>query len=282
MARSRSLAVVLVVATTIAGALVPSPSQAGETAGRLTMSVDSVTTRAEVGFLAQFPTKLRRPVVLERRARSGWVKVTTGRTNRRGVASIAVRAPSKAGAYKYRVTATRTRVNGRVLRTLTTPVARLKVTAPPDGTVRHPFEIGTEIVNGSWRFALDKTDTNAWQWLQYGDPANGRPPPAPPFPGWSYITVPVTFTNLAGGPRPPMTTTDIDFLGSDGVVYDDLSGGQSCSPVPGGVANLILLGPDLPVTAIECAVVPTAVIAGGLWRVNGGDIDTEPVFFKTG
>ncbi len=126
-----------------------------------------------------------------------------------------------------------------------------------------PYSAGTSFTLGSWTLRLGHTVTDAWPQIQQENMFND-----PPNPGWSYVMVPVTFTHLASEPEVPWVETRINFVGSNGVVYSDFENSQSCGVVPNQTLDIGDMYRGATATGNECAVVPTSVISGGVWRVE--------------
>jgi hypothetical protein len=124
--------------------------------------------------------------------------------------------------------------------------------------------------------SLAAADTDAWPEISAENMFNDAPEP-----GWSFVTVPVTYTNIGTTAEQPWWETDVDFVGSNGVVYDNGSGDQYCGVVPDQAMDIDDMYPGATATGNECVVVPTAYVAGGLWRVRGS-YSATPVFVRIG
>ncbi|WP_426241992.1 hypothetical protein [Nocardioides sp. LHG3406-4] len=152
---------------------------------------------------------------------------------------------------------------------VTTPTRRVgiripAVQPPPAlGTRENPFPIATGFTQGDWGLVLSPTDTDAWPEIRTANMFNEAP-----LNGWAYVTVPVTFTYRGATQEAPWLDVDIDFLGSDGVIYDRMSGDQWCGVIPNSSDDIDDLYPGASATGNECAVVPTSAIVGGLWRIS--------------
>ena len=96
-----------------------------------------------------------------------------------------------------------------------------------------------------------------------------------PLPGWIYVMVPVTFMYVGATSSTPWLGVDVDFLGSDNVIFDAMSGDQWCGAVPNAASAINELYPGGTATGNTCAVVPTPSIAGGKWRLRTGYATAE-------
>jgi len=146
-----------------------------------------------------------------------------------------------------------------------TSAATRKVAPDPNrGTSRtSPYSAGTSFTLGSWTLRLGHTVTNAWPQIQLENMFNDAPNP-----GWSYVMVPVTFTHLAGDPIGPWLDTDFNFVGSNGVAYSQYENSQTCGVLPNDADRIGDMYRGATATGNVCAVVPTSVIAGGVWRAE--------------
>jgi hypothetical protein len=79
-----------------------------------------------------------------------------------------------------------------------------------------PYAANTSFTLGSWALRLGHTVTNAWPLIQLENMFNDAP-----YPGWSYVMVPVTFTRLGSTPEQPWWDTRLNFIGSNGVAYSN-------------------------------------------------------------
>ena len=270
--RAASLAVIAAVSVAVSS---PQAAVAATpTVGSLTTSASRVLAGATVKVAGKLPPRAARPVVLQRYTAGSWARLASKKSTRSGTFAFSTRVPSKPGTVaQYRVYAPRARVAGKFARASVTPVRSVRVlapTAPPaPGTRLNPYPSGTSFGLGSWNFRLATSDTDAWPEIAATNMFND-----PPRAGWSYITVPVTFTYLGSGSERPWLSTTIDFLGSDNVVYNDFSD-QSCGVVPNDVTDINDLYPGGSATGNECAVVPTSAVEGGKWRVRTDFTDAE-------
>jgi hypothetical protein len=271
MSRSWIVAVGVCVAALISITMPPA-ANAAVTAGSLWASPNSVTSSAVVRFAGSLPTKVKRPFVLQRKTASGWSSVTGGRTTRKGKISVATAAPSAAGSYAYRVTAKKFVAGGRAYKAIKTPTAGLRV-APAPGSRENPLAINTPFQSASWRFNIGRADFDAWPEIAAENMFND-PPPA----GWSYVTVPVTYTYLGSGTGQPFWDTNLEFVGNDGLVYDEGVNGIYCGVVPNQTSDMPDMFAGATATGNECVPVPTHAIAGGVWRATGETLQTNWVY----
>ena len=136
-------------------------------------------------------------------------------------------------------------------------------TAPPaPGSRSNPYQVGSTFGLGDWNLQFGTADTDAWPEIAAQNSFND-----PPLPGWSYVTVPVTFTRLGTTSAPPWVDTTVDFLGSNNVIYNEWSD-QSCGVLPNDATSINDLYPGGTAAGNDCAVVPTSAIEGGMWRVR--------------
>ena len=267
-------------AVTVAAVLtaVPgTPATAAQTGGTLKVSKSSVTVATSVDFSGKLPTKVKRPVILQRKTSRGWVKAASDRTSRMGKFSIRQAVPGTAGIYPFRVAAKKYDAGRKTYKALKTPTVKVTVTAAPTptpppptpppppapGSRENPYLINTPFQVGSWRFILGAADFDAWPEIQAENEFNDPPPP-----GWSYVTVPVTYTYLGPETGSPFWDTDVEFVGNDGIVYDDGVSDQWCGVVPNDVLDLGEMYAGASAYGLDCVPVRTSAIAGGTWRVS--------------
>lgn len=129
-----------------------------------------------------------------------------------------------------------------------------------------PYTAGTSFTLGTWTLRLGHTVANAWPQIQLENMFNDAPNP-----GWSYVMVPVTFTHLAATPAGPWLNTRFNFIGSNGVTYSGYENSQSCGVIPNDADDIGDLYRGATASGNECAVVPTSVVAGGVWRAETDD-----------
>lgn len=193
---------------------------------------------------------------------------------------FSVTARSNINGTKYRVKV----LNGKKFRY--SRAAKLTVRAvkrpvvDPSGSRTNPVPVWTPFNSGAWGFVLEPTDTDAWPEIQSANMFND-----PPQPGYSYVTVAATVTYRGAKTGIPWFGTRAEFLGSDGRIYTNMSGDHWCGVVPQSVTDIDDMYPGASARGNYCAVVPTAAIAGGLWRVKGDSDDysaTPDVFVRTG
>jgi hypothetical protein len=153
---------------------------------------------------------------------------------------------------------------GYATATRTSPATARVAPDPNRGKSRtSPYAANTSFTLGSWALRLGHTVTNAWPLIQLENMFNDAP-----YPGWSYVMVPVTFTRLGSTPEQPWWDTRLNFIGSDGVAYSNLENSQSCGVLPNAAMNIGDMYRGATATGNMCAVVPTSVIAGGVWRAE--------------
>ena len=296
-----------VVASTSMGAS-PSAEASGTVGGDMTTSTPQVRPGEVVVLHGRLATRLKRPVKLQRRSSSGWVVVARASTSRRGAASFRVPAPSRTGDYRFRLAAPQATVAGKRLSATGTPSVFVRVVTgavtpalppptspppllpvpppppllpvppppPPAGSRENPLAINTPFSSSVWGFSVGGTDTDSWPEIAAENMFND-PPPA----GWSYVTAPVTVTYRGSGSDSPWLSTYVEFVGSNGVVYTDYSATAWCGVVPDAYGDIPEMYAGGSATGNACAVVPTAYIAGGLWRIRGS-YSAAPVFVKIG
>lgn len=261
------------------------PAQAA-TAGKLSTSTPSVASSGKLGFSGKLPTAVRRTVILQRKTSSGWTAVTKGKTSRRGKIGLTASAPSRAGKYTFRVKAPRHETRSKTYKTIKTPSVAVTVLAPapppppapapppPLGSRENPLSINTPFQSSVWHFTVGAADFDAWPEIAVENIFN-VPPPL----GWSYVTVPVTYTYLGTSTGSPFWDTELEYVGNNGIVYDDgISPG--CGVVPNQVSDLGDMYPGATATGNECVPVPTSAIPGGMWRVSGETFPTNFVFVR--
>jgi hypothetical protein len=236
-----------------------------------------------VKLTGKLPPKAGRRVVLQRYRSGLWISLAAKKSTRLGKFTFTTAVPARTGTTKYRVYAPRKHAAGKMRRAVVTPARAVRVVAssttpppapptgtpPAPGTALTPFPVGTTFTLGDWNLSLGTTDTDAWPDIALANLFN-----LPPLPGWSYVTVPVAYTNAGQTAKTPSSDVVIDFLGSDHAVYDDL-GTQTCGVVANAVGNINDLYPGGSATGTQCAVVPTSSVEGGLWRIRTGDLATE-------
>lgn len=192
-----------------------------------------------------------------------WKKVASDYTNRRGQYVMKVQMGEEAGVFRYRVLGKPSRLYevGEV----TTRVVRVTVKDRP-GSMALPWRPGQPIAVDDWRFTFGVTDLDAWpERLAYYSEAD------PPPPGYAYVSVPMTFTRTGEGSSRAWIQNEVEFVGGDGVVYDDfqeLNGDYvSC-----GLADDWDDAPEVYTGATaggsQCVAVRQTAIAGGLWRLT--------------
>ena len=128
-------------AVTVAAVLtaVPgTPATAAQTGGTLKVSKSSVTVATSVDFSGKLPTKVKRPVILQRKTSRGWVKAASDRTSRKGKFSIRQAVPGTAGIYPFRVAAKKYDAGRKTYKALKTPTVKVTVTAAPTPTPPPP------------------------------------------------------------------------------------------------------------------------------------------------
>lgn len=288
MTLTRALGAAAAVAVTLTGALV-SPAQTAtaapaassdRAAAGAVIKVASTTVAAagKVTITGRLATKLKRTVVLQQRTKGTWTTAVTKRSAKSGRFTVKVAMPAKPGKVRLRAVAPAVSVAGRRYRAALSKTLVLKVVADDDpavpggpGSVEDPYAVGEAFSVGSWGFAFGETDTDHWPEIQ----ASGSTATEAPEPGWSYLTVPVTFTNRTGASKTPYYETYVEFLGNDGETYDDSSDDQWCGQIPGSFIEIGSLGPGQSATGLACVVVPTAAISRGMWLAIADGADDE-------
>ncbi len=292
MSRSRIFGVASAAAAITFSLLAPSAT-AAETAGALRSNVTSVSPGATVKFSGKVPTKVRRPIVLQRKTGSGWTSVLKKKTNKRGKIALATVVPSTSGKYTYRVKASKSRDGRKVLKAITTPTTAVTVAAPAPaptpppppappappapGSREHPLMIDTPFQSNVWRFRLGAADFDAWPEIAAENMFND-----PPALGWNYVTLPVTYTYLGAGTGEPFWDAELEFVGNNGIVYDEGVSNEYCGVVPNQVMDMGEMFAGATATGTECVPVPTTAIAGGHWRVSGELFPTNWVYVRAG
>jgi hypothetical protein len=253
-------------------ALVLAPLPAAEAApatGTLTLSSTSVAAGGAVTASGSFRKAFAgRKVAIQVSAKGKWTTLAARSASSKGAYAVTVRVPSAQGKLKLRAyVAAKGKKAGAV-----SAVKTLKVTGSTGpGSSSAPYAVGQTFANGSWTFSFGATDTDAWPELQGQDEENVAPNP-----GWSYVMVPVVFTNASKRADEPYWPNDIQFLGADGSEYSELSDDdQICGIFENDWVEAPALAPGQSATLNVCAVVPTAAVAGGAWVVFNDDADDE-------
>lgn len=260
-------------------------------AGKLTTTTPTVHPDGAIRLTAKVPAKeVRRRVVLQQATSSGWRRVTSKLSTRRGVASFRVFAPSRTGTVTLRAWSPKVATKAVTYKAVRTPSLRIHVTAPaagtPDptptptpteppapalGTRSNPYPIDTTFHSGTWDFSFGTTNPD--------DAANEEAYnqfTTPPAPGWSYIAVPVTVTYKGDQTGQPWIDTRVEFVGGDGIVYNREADQDQMCLTPNDYNELPEMYPGATATGVQCAVVRTSAIAGGLWRANGSSYGDAP------
>lgn len=103
---------------------------AAATAGSLAVRPAVSFTGELVRFDGAVPPRAPRPVVLQRRTDSGWVRVKATTTDRRGRFVIRVPAATEQAVTDYRVRAPATQIRGEQVKAVTTPVRQVTTVDP--------------------------------------------------------------------------------------------------------------------------------------------------------
>jgi hypothetical protein len=231
-----------------------------------------VTAGARVTFTVK--AAMAKKYQWEKKSKGKWKSISGAKRSK-----YSVTARSGISGTKYRVKI----ANGkkfRYSRVVTLSVIRRSSTPTPPpnplGSRTNPMPVFGAFSSGAWTFALEPTDTNAWPRIRATNMFND-----PPAPGYSYVMVAATATYRGSRTGAPWLNTNADFLGSNGRIYDSTSDGQYCGVLPESMGDVRDLYPGASARGNYCAVVPTSVIAGGLWRVNGDDdsYGTTPYVF---
>lgn len=212
-----------------------------------------------------------------------WQKSSKGKwksISKANRSKLSVTARPNINGTKYRVKVS----NGKKFRysraaKLTVRAAKQPV-VDPWGSRTNPVATWSPFNSGAWGFVLEPTDTDAWPEIRATNMFND-----PPQLGYSYVTVAATVTYQGTKTGTPWLGTKAEFLGSDGRIYTKMFGDHWCGVIPMSISDVDDMYPGASVRGNYCAVVPTAAIAGGLWRVNGGSDDyraTPDVFVRTG
>lgn len=121
---------------------------------------------------------------------------------------------------------------------------------------------------GNYGFLFGKTVTGAAAWEILNGPYNSVKPPRQ---GWSAVLVVARLENRSEQSAAPfLNLIDPVFIGNDGVRYvgyDSLSPGGSCPWIPSALFQRSL-DKRQTFTFTACAVVPDAVIQGGVWQIG--------------
>ena len=167
-----------------------------------------------------------------------------------------------AGTYLFRVLGKADRYDG--IPETTTRTVKVSVSNRP-GSQALPWHPGQTFELGDWRVTLGATDLDAWPELSQH--YNDGPPPA----GWSYISVPMTFTRTGTTSGNPFWGLDLKFVGSDGVVYGHfatVNGNDYSCYLSDDWTDAPELYPGGTSVASDCMLVPQSALAGGLWRMD--------------
>jgi hypothetical protein len=239
------------------------------TGGTLTVAKGDVVVATPVTVAGKFKKAYAgRKVVLQAANAGKWAVQATAKASAKGAFSTSWK-PTRAGDVKLRAVVTGGVVKGHKLPTLTTPVKTVTVTND-DSSEGATFGPGQTFTNGSWTFTFGSTNTNGWS--QMADQEDAEPAPA----GWTYVIVPVTFTNASKSTDDPYVVNDIEVLGNDDEDYSDYEDDDHvCVGVPNDWADVGDIDPGKTVTANVCAIVPTAALAGGTWDLLNDDADDD-------
>lgn len=256
----------IAVSTVLVGAqmLVGSPPASAAPLGTLKVNDASVFVGDEVRFSGQLPERVAsRKYVLQARKSGVWRTVERGYTKRAGRFTVETVVEFPAGRYAFRVLGKRSRiydVGESKTRTVTLTLANRP------GSKELPWRPGQWIALDEWSVVFGATDTDAWPELAAQNTDEDPPPP-----GWSWISVPISFTRTAADSAAPFGDVSIGLVGSNGVVYGSFAtvNGKEYSCY---LADDWIEAPEMyaggSVQASDCMLVPQAALPGALWRIS--------------
>lgn len=191
-------------------------------------------------------------------------------TNRRGKFALEHTMDYDPGAHRFRMLGKRSRLY-EVPQVVTNKV-RVTVKDKP-GSQSLPWRPGQWFDVENWQFAFNPTITDAWPIVDSQDEYADPPPP-----GWSYVAVALGFVRTGTGSGRAWIENDLAFVGGDGVVYsggEDINGEYVSCALDNDWSDAPELYAGARSSGTECLPVPTAAIAGGMWRLSGGYDDED-------
>jgi hypothetical protein len=259
------------IASVVLSLLIAAPSHAASE-GRLKVNDRSLYVGDDATFTGQLgPREKSQKYVLQVRGEGNWRKATTsGYSKRDGRFVVKADLDYAASTYTFRVFGKARPVLG--IPATVTPAVKVTLSDRP-GSREAPWRPGQPLELTDWRAILAATDTDAWPEIQATQSEEDAPPP-----GWTYITVPMTFTRTGPGSGNAWVDLTLDFVGSDGVVYSSFTTVNdveySCY-LPSDWIRAPELYAGSTATATDCMLVPQAAVAGGLWRMSGDYEDPD-------
>jgi hypothetical protein len=245
----------------------------------LSAAQDRVTAGATLSVAGRVGPAAKRKVTIQRSAGSRWVAVGSKSSNKAGAFSLRVPVGSTSGKVSFRAYLPKARagrtsyaaaysktVRVTVVAKTPPPITPPPPTPPTPGSLQAPYAVGQSFNLAGWNLTVQAADTDAWPEIRAENMFNEAP-----LPGWSYVMVPIRFSNIGTAAESPFWDVNVDYLGSDRVIYDALSGGQSCGVIPDSWSELNDVYPGGTVAGNACVVVPTSAIARGAWRISTYD-----------
>lgn len=140
--------------------------------------------------------------------------------------------------------------------------------AAEQGTRENPHPIGAEVFNDDWTVVLGEPH-EAWDVISAENQFND-----PPEEGFEHYLVPMTATYTGDETGQAGWDLTVEFVGSDGVTYDDC-----WEVIPDPIRDVGELYDGGVAEGNVCLTVPAG--ADGLWTVTAGWF-SEPAFFEVG
>jgi hypothetical protein len=254
-------------------AVAPRATEAVPAAGTLRASERKIYPGDRVTFTGQLGTRLTEQRLALQVYRNGnWKRIESRYAGRAGRFRLPEYLDYPAGTYKFRVVGLTGYLTPQARKTRT-PTVRVIVEDRP-GSFARPWHPGQTFQVARWQVRFDVTDADAWPEAQA---AAWRTPPPP---GWSYIGVSFAFTRVGPGSAPFWFDNSLSFVGGDGVVYGSsstVSGTTYRCELAGDWSTSPELYPGASGSATRCLPVPTAAIAGGMWRLSDAEFDSHHV-----
>jgi hypothetical protein len=244
------------------------PSLRAPAAGTLRVSDRSIFPGDKVTFIGQLGSRVTEQRVNLQMYRNGkWRNIEGRYSGKAGKFRLREPLDYPVGTYRFRVMGVPGYLTAGAPRTVT-PTVKVNIVAKP-GSLDAPWRPGQLITGGGWRLTLGTTDTDSWPEL-YATWNESKPPP----PGYSYISVPIAFTRTGPGSSHAGYANSLKFVGSDKAVYGqgtDVNGAEYYCSLSNDWEDAPELYTGGSGSGSECLLVPTAAIAGGLWRLEDND-----------
>jgi hypothetical protein len=272
----RVIAVFVAAVCVMAGSVLVASVAEAAPRSKVTLSVaqHSVAAGATVTVSGRVGPATKRKVSIQRSVGPRWLAVGSMKSAKTGAFSLRVPVGSVSGTVRFRSYVPKSKVGRASYGAAYSKTVKVTVVAktiappppPPPGSLQAPYAVGQSFTLGGWNLTVQAADTDAWPEIRAENMFNDAP-----LAGWSYVMVPIRFSNVGTTAKNPFWDIDVDYLGNDQVIYDVLSGGQFCGVIPSGWSELNDVYPGGTVAANACVVVPTTAIAGGKWRVSTHD-----------